>query len=92
MATEKETPSKAKRYRIQLKPSFTIPIYKGQPKTGVVYIRAGYTFSTAFGEGSSYHIISEAELEKFKLPKNQQFATSPLIYELDSNLVIEEVK
>lgn len=93
MAKEiQEKPASQKLYRIQLKPSFVIPNYKGKPKEGVVYIRNGYQFTSEYGEGKSYHIITAAQLEGFKIAKNQQFANSPLIYELDSNLVVEEVK
>jgi len=83
---------KEKLYRVQLRPSFVIPVFKGKPKEGVVYIRGGVNFMSEYGEGKSYHIMKESELEKFKMAKNQQFANSPLIYELDPNLVAEEVK
>ena len=88
MATEK----KEKQFRVQLKPNFVIPKYKGQPKTGILYIRGGFKFTDTYGEGQSYHIVSESELEKFKMAKNQQFVNSPLEFGLDPNLVAEEVK
>lgn len=83
---------KEKLFRVQLKPSFVIPVFKGKPKEGVVYIRGGVQFLSEYGEGKSYHIVKESELEKFKMAKNQQFVNSPLEYQIDPNLVIEEVK
>jgi len=81
-----------KKYRVQLKPSFKIPQRMGQAAQGVIYMRGGFKFSTEFGEGKSYHIVKESELEALRIAKNQQFANSPLVYELDPNLVAEEVK
>lgn len=92
MAKEIQEKKESKRYRVQLRPGFVIPQYKGQPKTGILYIRSGYQFTDTYGEGQSYHIVSESELEKFKMAKNQQFVNSPLEYQIDPNLVIEEVK
>jgi len=81
-----------KKYRVELSRSFKHPVYKGQPKTGVIYIRGGYQFFAENGEGKSYHIVSEKELEKFKIAKNTQFANSSVEYETDGNLFVEEVK
>lgn len=81
-----------KKYRVQLKPSFKIPQRKGHPVEGIVYMRGGLKFSTEFGEGKSYHIVSETDLDKLMIAQNQQFVNSPLIKELDPNLVSEEVK
>lgn len=92
MAKETQEKKEPKKYRVQLKPGFVIPQYKGQPKTGILYIRGGLQFTDTYGEGQSYHIVEESFLEKLKMAKNQQFINSPLIYELDKNLVIEEVK
>lgn len=89
MAIEKQ---KEQLYRVSLKRGFKIPEYKGKPKEGVIYIRGGYQFWSEDGEGKSYHIVTKAELEKFKMAKNQQFANSPLIFEVDPNLYVEEVK
>lgn len=88
MANEK----KEQLYRVQLKPSFKIPQHKGQPKTGVLYIRGGFQFTDTYGEGQSYHLVTKADLEKFRLAKNTVFATDAVQYETDPNLVIEEVK
>lgn len=92
METKTPTPTKEKLFRVSLKRSFKIPEYKGKPKQGVVYIRGGYQFNSTDGEGLSYHLVTKAELEKFKLAQNQQFVNSPLVYEIDPNLFIEEVK
>ncbi len=81
-----------KKYRVSLRRDFQIPQFKGKPKTGVIYIRAGYQFLSEDGEGKSYHIVAEKDLERFKMPKNQQFANSPLEYEIDPNLFVEEVR
>lgn len=86
----KET--KEKLYRVSLKRSFKIPEFKGAPKQGVIYIRGGYKFHSQDGEGFSYHIVSESELEKFLMPENQQFVNSPLKKSIDPNLFVEEVR
>lgn len=88
MATEK----KETLYRIQLKPTFKIPEHKGQPKTGILYMRGGFKFTDQYGEGQSYHIVKESELKKFYLSKNTVHAIDTPEYGLDPNLVIEEVK
>lgn len=83
---------KEKLFRVQLKPSFKIPQFKGQPKTGVLYIRGGFQFTDQYGEGQSYHIVKESELKKFMMSQNTVHAIDTPEYGLDPNLVIEEVK
>lgn len=90
--TETKFASKEKLFRVGLSQRFKRPEYKGKPKEGVIYIRGGYQFHAEDGEGLSYHIVPERELEKFLIAKNQQFVNSPLVKEIDHNLFVEEVK
>lgn len=86
MATEKE-----KKYRVSLSASFKKPSHKKLPAGGVIYQRGGLRFYAENGEGKSFHIVTESQLEKLKLVKDRVFDSDPIVKIVDPNLFTEEI-
>lgn len=57
------------------------------PQSGVLYQRGGFRFT----ESQDFVIVSEAELEKFKIAKHRTFASEGIEYEIDPMLTVREV-
>lgn len=79
-------------WRVSLRQKFKTPEKGGKPIEGSIYRRGGKVFTTTDGEGQSWHIVTTPELEKFKMARNQQFATDPLIKEIDPTLYVCDAK
>lgn len=78
---------KEKLFEVKLKRG-KLPTVKGkEPESGVIYQRGGFQFTME----KDYHVVTEAELEKFKLAKHRTFASEPVEFEIDQMLVVREV-
>lgn len=97
MATETLTPAlpkvfdEKKKYRVRLSRNWRQPTQGGKvPASGVLYQRGEGKFQWTVKD--DILTLTGAELNGYCLrPKNQRFAHDALVYELDTNLIAEEI-